>query len=71
MMEKRDILIENVNILQRRLSGLKDAMAKNGISDAQKKFLSVYQEVINEYVDKSFDILDVNKFKQTLIEMEE
>jgi hypothetical protein len=69
-MALQTILQENIDVLQRRLSGLKSEVAKNVVSDAQKRFLAIYQETINDYIDKSFDVLDVDKFNQILIDLE-
>lgn len=69
-MKRKDILKENVDVLQRRLSGLKDSLNTNTLSSGQERFIAIYQELINDYIGKCFDVLDIKKFEQTLIEME-
>lgn len=64
-------LKSNVDILQRRLDGLKKGIGFIPISEAKYKFLMVYFDVISEYTDKSFDILNEDKFREALLELED
>ena len=69
-MNHNRILSENIDVLQRRLTGLKDTINKRELSKGQAKFIKVYLDVISEYTDKGLDIFDENKYREALIELE-
>lgn len=62
-------LLDNITILQRKLVGLKDTIGKKTLSPGQIRFISVYLNIISEYIDKNLDLLDENKYKEILKEI--
>ena len=71
MNEQGEVLTKNIDVLQRKLVGLKSAIYHKTTSKGQAKFIQVYIEVISEYIEKSLDALDVDKYKEALIELED
>lgn len=61
----------NVDVLQRRLTGLKKGLSTLPISDGQYRFMMIYFDTISEYTDKAFDLLNENKYRELLIQLEE
>jgi len=71
MEERGKVLTNNIDVLQRKLVGLKDAIYYKTISKGQAKFVQVYIEVMSEYIEKSLDALDVDKYREALEELED
>jgi hypothetical protein len=69
-MSRNKILLDNINIIQRNLTSLKDIVTRSDVNNGQLKMISVYLDVSNDYVNKSIDILDDKKYKEMLIELE-
>jgi hypothetical protein len=62
---------ENVTILQRRLTGLKDAVNLHNMSKGKASFMLVYLDIIDEYITKSLDLLDNDKYREALKELDD
>ena len=65
-MAKNNILLNNINIIQRKLTGLGDYTKRTELSLGQIKFIQIYLELINDYMQKSFDIFDDKKYGELL-----
>lgn len=61
----------NLDIIQRKHTGLKDSIYRKNLSAGQIVFLNTYMGVIMEQFDKCFDVLDEEKYREMLIELEE
>ena len=61
----------NANVINRKLTGLKDQILRTQLSAGQILFLNTYMGVIIEQFDKCFDVLDVDKYREMLIELED
>ena len=70
-MNRKSLLMEDIDVLQRNLTGLKDAIYRRPISSGQERFLMTYLEVISDYVNKGLDILDEDKYREELKLMED
>lgn len=62
---------ENVTILQRRLTGLKDAVNLHKMNKGKASFMLVYLDIIDEYITKSLDLLDNDKYREALKELDD
>ena len=64
-------LQSNIDILQRKLVQLKDNIIKDkGLSRGQIHFLDAYLTVVDDYINKSLDILDDDKYREALLELD-
>jgi hypothetical protein len=63
--------IRNIEILQRKLVGLKDTVSRKKISPGQSMFMDTYLHVVSEYLDRSLDLMDENKYREALLEIED
>ena len=70
-MAKNNILLNNINIIQRKLTGLGDYTKRTELSLGQIKFIQIYLELINDYMQKSFDIFDDKKYGELLDSLED
>lgn len=70
-MDWNDPIEENIVTLQRKLVGLKDSVKRHELSRARAKFMNTYLEIIFEYINKSLDILNEDKYREALRELEE
>lgn len=70
-MDRKKSLIENTRILQRKLKGLGDSIFRRPISAGQERFLMTYLEMIDEFVEKGLDIIDEDKYREVLAELED
>jgi hypothetical protein len=61
----------NADVIARKLTGLKDQILRTQLSSGQILFLNTYMGVIIDQFDKCFDVLDVDKYKEMLIELED
>lgn len=61
----------NADIIQRKLTGLKDQMLRRQLSPGQVIFINTYMGVIMEHFDKCFDVLDEDKYRELLIHLED
>lgn len=64
-------ITDNITILQRRLVGLKDSVNLTSIGKGEASFMFVYLNIISEYIDKSLDLLDEDKYRELLKELDE
>ena len=62
---------DNITILQRKLVGLKDSVNMFKVSKGKAHFMKVYLDVISEYIDKSLDLLDEDKYREALKELDD
>jgi hypothetical protein len=60
----------NIEIMNRKLLELKDYIKTNNISKGQIKFIEVYMSVALDQINKSLNILDKNKYKEVLTELD-
>jgi hypothetical protein len=58
--------IEDINVLQRKLTGLKDSIYRKPISPGQERFIRTYLEIISEYIEKGLDVVDEDKYREQL-----
>lgn len=61
----------NADIIDRKLTGLKDQIFRKPLSKGQMLFLNTYMGVIIDHFDKCFDVIDVDKYKEILINLED
>ena len=69
--DRKYLLISDIDILQRKLTGLKDAMSRRPLSAGQERFIMTYLEMISDFIDKGLDILDENKYREELKMLDE
>lgn len=66
-----DPIEDNIVTLQRKLVGLKDSVSGVELSRARAKFMNTYLEIIFEYINKSLDILDEDKYREALRDLDD
>lgn len=64
-------LKEEINVLNRNLKGLKDGIHRRNLTDGQKRFIRTYFDIINEFIGKGLDILDIDKYREELRKLED
>ncbi len=68
---ENNITINNVDVINRKLLKLKNSITTAELTKGQYKFINMYIDIIDEYVEKSLDILDVNYYKEALMILDE
>ena len=66
-----NLLKSDIDVLQRKLKSLRDALHRTKVSKGQEKFLLPYLEIVDEFLGKSFDILNAETYKEQLIQLDE
>ena len=66
-----ELLKENIDVLSRNLKSLRDRLHRTTISKGQERFIMTYFEVIDEFIGKSFDIMDKDRYHEELKNMDE
>jgi len=66
-----NVIYENLNKIQRKIVDLRDKISRKKLSKGQEKFLFVYMDMVGIYLEKSFDVLDLEHYKELLLEIEE
>ena len=64
-------LKEEINVINRNLKGLRDNIHRKSMTDGQKRFMRAYFDVINEFIGKGLNILDVDKYREELRNLED
>jgi hypothetical protein len=70
-MDRKSTLANNITVLQRKLLGLKDSLGKFELSNGQTRFIQIYLETIDDYIEKGLSIMDEEKYKEVLIDLED
>jgi hypothetical protein len=70
-MARKTSLMFNIEILQRNLTTLRDLLYREQISKGQERFVMVYLEGIQEFIDKSVGILNRDKYLEELTLLDE
>lgn len=60
----------NIDIFNRKLLDLKEAIKLGKVTKGQLKFIEVYMNIALEHLDKSLDILDKKKYEELLLELD-
>lgn len=61
-----DGLKEEIDVLGRNLKGLRDSIHRKSLTAGQKRFLMTYFDIVNEYIGKGLDILNIDKYREEL-----
>ena len=72
-MARKETLLENIDVLHRNLTMLRDTIYWNrsGVSAGQEKFIMVYLEGIDEFIFKAIGIIDKDKYLEELKMLDE
>lgn len=70
-MDYRKQLIDNITTVQRNIVALKEGIMKFETSKGQVKFLNTYITVVNDYIKRSVEVLDIEKYREMLEELDE
>lgn len=70
-MSRREAVIKNVEIIQKKLYVLRDSLGIMEISKGQETYINMLLGLINEQVDRASDLLDRKKYIEALIELED
>lgn len=62
----KSYLLEDINVLQRKLTGLRDSIYRGPLSSGQERFIRAYLEIVSDYIEKGLDIIDEDKYREQL-----
>lgn len=69
-MSYNDQLTDNITKLQRNLVGLEDAIKRTQLSKGQAAFVKIYLDVIAEHISKGLDVLDEDRYREELLNLD-
>jgi hypothetical protein len=70
-MSRREAVIRNVEIVQKKLYVLRDSLGIMEISKGQETYINMLLGLINEQVERASELLDRKKYNEALIELED
>lgn len=69
-MSRRERVIRNVEIVQKKLYVLRDSLGILEISPGQETYINMLIGAINDQVDRASDLLDRKKYQQALVDLD-
>lgn len=69
-MSRRERVIKNVEIVQKKLYVLRDSLGILEISPGQETYINMLINAMNEQADRASDLLDRKKYQQALVDLD-
>lgn len=69
-MNRQDVIKQNIDIIIRKLTALKDNLNIMEISKGQETFINTYLGLAHEYTNNALELLDRKQYHEALIGLE-
>ena len=69
-MSRQDVIKQNIDIIIRKLTALKDNISIREISKGQETFINTYLGLSHEYANNALELLDRKQYHEALIDLE-